>query len=157
MTNDDSPAPDRDEIHRAFAMAAHHFPEWEQGSTAKLDFMSGEVVELLVALGAALVVVDKQIGAVEALVKRARAWYKWLRERSTGAQKRAEPPTTSGRERLLVILFDLYLTERKAAPLERLSALSGLTAAECAALLQDLLNLGLVQQASAGGWRFRRR
>ena len=157
MASDNLPEPTRADMHRAFAIAAHQFPEWEKGTNAKLNFLSGEVVELLVALGVGLVAVDKQIGAVESLVKRVSAWYKWLKAHSTGNPNRAEPPTSSGRERLLVMLFDLYLTERRAAPIERLAALSGLAPAECELLVQELFKLGLVQQATGGAWRFRRR
>jgi hypothetical protein len=56
---------DPHELRREVALAAHDFGEWEQPSGAKRDLMVGEIVDLLVAFGAALVVLDKDLGAVD--------------------------------------------------------------------------------------------
>lgn len=139
-------------IHRVFAGSTHYFPEWEEGSRAKSDFMAGELVDILVALGAALIALDKHLSAGESMLKRVRSWYEWLKNRS---EKPVEPPSSSRRERMLLVLFDAYLATRKPTSVERLRIQSGLTDEECTAALAELKQMGLARE-SPNGWMFKR-
>lgn len=94
------------------------------------------------------------------IIKRMNGLYKWVRSRSRGAaanQEVSATPTTTERERLLVLLFDDYLKTRQPVDGARLAALSGVSPASCANHLSELSKLGLVHRLDDDKWLFKSR
>ena len=152
-----TPQLDRNDLRRELALAAHKFPDWERPAENQQAMMSGEFTDLLVMLGAGLVVLDEHLDAVDGVLSRLRSLYQWVRSLSS-AQDEAAPraePSLSERERLLVLLFDAYVRSRRPIEEGRLAALSGLALTDCQARLTELNKLGLIREAAGRKWMFK--
>ena len=140
-------------LRRELALRSHEFPEWEKLSNSEQAFSGGEIVVLLAGLAATLVEFDKTLTATESILRRLRGLYGWVR--GNAAQASEDSASLGEREKILVLLFDAYITERQPMSAERLASLGGMSAQRCTEHLAALKAMGLVTLAPGEAWFYR--
>jgi len=133
------------------ALASHRFPDWEAGIEGERGFGPDELLERLAELGEILGGIASALGSADVIVDHMQELYLWVRGKS---RPKAAPEFTA-RERILVLLFDAYVTEGGARTIPQLAARTGVGPDAVKAHLGDLRRMHVVETLPGGGWGYR--
>lgn len=137
---------------RDLSLASHEFPDWEAGVEGEYGFGPTELVEHLSRLGEALGGLAGALENAAAIIQHMRQLYLWVRDNK--ADDKAAPQFTE-RERILILLFDAYVTQRATRTIPQLAIRSGVELDDAKAHLADLRRMHVVDKLPAGGWCYR--
>jgi hypothetical protein len=132
-------------------LASHQFPDWEAGMEGEHGFGPAELIEHLSRLGEILGEFTGALGSAAAIIKHMQQLYLWVR----GATAPKATPDFTGRERILVLLFDAYVTEGGGRTIPQLAARSGVSPGDVKAHLANFERMHLVDTLPDGGWCYR--
>jgi hypothetical protein len=130
---------------------ADKFVRWKSRDDAVQRFDPASTIAFVMALGAALATIDKNLSSAEKLFARLKGLYGWI-------TKSVPEKTTdfSPGERVLVVVADAYAQNRGGIACERIAAVTGLPFSTVAKLLEQYDSLRIVRKRQdQDDWIFR--
>jgi len=101
----------------------HHrddISDWIREDPETEHFSGFEIIAAVLAFAAALATIDKGLESVDSLIERVKRLYRYVRHDQEKAEVEESPGLTEG-ERILAMVFDAYLDNRKGLSTEELA------------------------------------
>jgi len=126
----------------------HHrddISDWIREDPETEHFSGFEIIAAVLAFAAALATIDKGLESVDSLIERVKRLYRYVRHDQEKAEVEESPGLTEG-ERILAMVFDAYLDNRKGLSTEELAGRCGVSAENASEILNQFEAMRIVRK-----------